>query len=421
MNHGKDSSRNLPRVLLLNPPAAKPVLRDYYCSTRPKTSYYWQPVDLLCLAAQLDKRARVLMVDAVTHGIPPKTLRKMVKAFAPHAIYCMVSTLTEQEDLALLKQLAGEKARIVIGGEAALNPNFFFEEYPVIDALALDFTAPELGDFLLEGRVSGRLRTRDQAPGPPPNGTEYSMGVTPHNTVDNALYKIPLWRGVFHSLLTDFGCPHRCSFCNSGLHSLGHKTRKVKEIGQELELLKRLEAKQIYLRDMTFGANKSHGHEVLDLLAGYPFTLRGYLRADQITPNFSKSLKRAGFAMAQIGVESPLPEARKAMGKNLGDEVFIKAFRQLHEQGIEAGAHFMVGFDQDHPLIARYCVDMAAKLGAAYCSINIYEHRLGARPILPADRVRRHWFSLHARAMMARYNAPRQARFLLTHLKKQAK
>ena len=30
------SIKSLPRVLLLNPPASSPVLRDYYCSTRPK-------------------------------------------------------------------------------------------------------------------------------------------------------------------------------------------------------------------------------------------------------------------------------------------------------------------------------------------------------------------------------------------------
>ena len=219
---------------------------------------------------------------------------------------------------------------------------------------------------------------------------------------------------MFHSLLTDFGCPHRCSFCNSGLDGLGYKTRSLPEIEKELNLLKTLEARQIYLRDMTFGAEPNRGKEVLDLLSRYSFVLRGYLRADQITPDFAKALKKGGFQTAQIGVESPYPLRRNAIGKNIPDEVYYRAFRLLHEQGIEAGAHFIIGFEDDPPLAAMDCLNMAKKLDAAYCSINVVQDRLGARPFLPADSLRRPWFKLHSQAAMALYNAPRQAGFLCT-------
>ena len=405
--------RSQPRILLLNPPASSPVLRDYYCSTRPKALYYWQPIDLLCLAARLKDRARLLMLDAIANRLSARQALKTIEAFSPDAIYCMVSARTFSQDMAFLKKVSNAKNRVVLGGEAALDPDFCFEAFPFVDALCLDFTAPELAGFLLEAKAFGRMRTRDRAPDPPPEGGEYSMGVTPHNLMDNALYKLPLWRGVFHSLLTDFGCPHRCSFCNSGKDSLGYKTRNLQEVQQELDLLKRLEARRIYLRDMTFGADRNHGLEVLGLLAAYPFTLRGYLRADQITRPFVKALKKAGFALAQIGVESPSFVTRNAMGKGIKNEVFYKAFRLLHEHGIEAGAHFVVGHAQDSSLIAADCICMARKIGAAYCSINIVEDRVGARPVLVSDSLRRPWFYAHAQVMMAMYNGPRQAHFLL--------
>lgn len=413
MNAGALAISSLPRVLLLNPPASSPVLRDYYCSTRPKANYYWQPIDLLCQAAQLGGRARFMILDAAAQQTPAKQARKIVQAYQPEAIYCLASTLSFQEDMVFLKKIANEKTRVILGGEAALDPDFPFEDFPFIDALALDFTAPELPEFILKGKASGPLRTRDRAPDPPPKGGEYSMGVTPHNLVDNALYKLPLWKGVFHSLLTDFGCPYKCSFCNSGLDGLGYKTRNLAEIEKELNLLKTLEARQIYLRDMTFGAELSRGMEVLNLLARYSFALRGYLRADQITPAFAKALKKGGFQMAQIGVESPSALTRQALGKNVSDEVFHQAFRLLQEQGIEAGAHFIIGFEEDPPLAAMDCLTMAKKLNAAYCSVNVIQDRLGARPNLLADPLRRPWFKLQSQAAMALYNAPKQANYLL--------
>ncbi|WP_028316094.1 B12-binding domain-containing radical SAM protein [Desulfatibacillum aliphaticivorans] len=414
MSAGTLDIGSLSRVLLLNPPASSPVLRDYYCSTRPKANYYWQPIDLLCLAAQLRGRARIMLLDAAAQQTPAKQVRKIIKAYQPEAVYCLASTLSFQEDMAFLQKIANEKTRVVIGGEAALAPDFPFEDFPFIDALALDFTAPELGEFILEGKASGRLRTRDRAPAPPPKGVEYSMGVPPHNLVDNALYKLPLWKGVFHSLLTDFGCPYKCSFCNSGLDGLGYKSRNLAEIEKELNLLKTLEARQIYLRDMTFGAELNRGMEVLNLLSRYSFALRGYLRADQVTPAFAKALKKGGFQMAQIGVESPSMIQRKALGKNISDEVFYQAFRLLREQGIEAGAHFIIGFEEDPPLAAMDCLTMAKKLNAAYCSINVIQDRLGARPNLLADSLRRPWFKLQSQAAMALYNAPKQAMFLFS-------
>jgi len=157
----------MPRVLLLNPPARRPVLRDYYCSTLPKAGYFWQPIDLLALGALLRGRADVRLNDACGERRSARRTEADVESFAPDTVFALVSTLTRDHDFAWLRRVAASGARVVIGGEVALDPRFDFDAHPGIAGLVLDFTASESADFLLGGPPRGRVRTREHEPAAP--------------------------------------------------------------------------------------------------------------------------------------------------------------------------------------------------------------------------------------------------------------
>ena len=402
------------KVLLLNPPSRKPVLRDYYCSTFPKANYYWHPIDLLSVAALLEGRAEIKIVDAIAFSLSRKRTLSLINEFDPDTIFALVSTITKSEDLNFIARLNNGQRRFVIGGEVALDPGFDFEKYPFIDGLLLDFTSKKAVDFLVGELPAGRIRTREQAPDGPVTNASYSIGVMPHAALAGGRYRLPLWRGDFYSLLTDFGCPFACRFCNSGKNSLGFKTRDIDEISKELEMLIQLGAKKLYLKDMTFGADKKHAESVLELLAPAKFSLRGYLRADLVTKEFAKKLKRAGFEIAQIGIESPSSETRRVLGKNIDNARITQAFRILHSEGIRAGVHFVLGFEEDSQGSIKMCLQMARDIDALYCSINIYRPRLGVKAINSKSGTRKALASLGAKICMLRYNAKQYLDFQLT-------
>lgn len=399
---------------MLNPPAprfTRAVLRDYYCSTYPKAGYYWHPIDLLAVAALLQKKGQIIIIDAVACGMNQRQVRQQVEEISPDAIFALVSSLTCQADLEFTETLVRDRERLVIGGEAALNPNFNFGAYPFVDGLLLDFTCRSAVEFLIGEAPAGRLRTRDHAPAEPVIGEKYSIGVVPHQQITRGEYRLPLWRGDFYSLLTDFGCPHDCPFCNSGKNSLGFKLRDLDELSEELKNLKQLNAHKIYLRDMTFGADPAHMESVLNLLTPYQFLLRGYMRADQITRDSAKRLKVAGFDMVQIGVERPTQAARRRLKKNISDDDLTETFRILREVKIKAGAHFVVGLAGDAPGVVRDCVQTAKHLQAAYCSINIYQHRLGTKSLPTCSAINQKRFSFCVNCAMKPYNFRSYLRF----------
>lgn len=388
------------RVLLLNPPFKKLILRDYYCSTYPKAGYYWQPIDLMSLWALLEKYAEIKALDAIVLGWSYKKTLEHIEAFNPVIIFALVAKLSQKEDLHFLKQLKKKHRRIVMGGEVALDQDFDFNKHDYIDTLLTDFTSTAVLEYCLDGTTRKRLTgSFDQT---------FSIGIMPHAKFEHPAYRLPLWKGRFYSLLTDFGCPFACRFCNT--NHLGYKTRDLQEIIAELQILDYKGAQQIYLRDMTFGAKQAHTTKVLDLLAGYHFHLRGYLRADQVgSPGFVDRLVKAGFKFAQIGIESPCEIERKNLGKPISNACIKAAFKMLQSKGIKVGAHFMVGFRDDPVDIFHQCTRMAQELSAAYCSINLYQVRLGAETLLSPTK------NLSQRAYLAMlcYNGPRYLKFLL--------
>lgn|GEM_PF-7110299 len=387
-----------PRVLLIDPPSQRPVLRDYYCSTRPKAGYRWHPVDLLALATRL--AGDVSILDCVSRRLDPSAARRRVEEIRPDCIVGLVSARTEAADLRFLEGL--DAPRLVLSGEVALDPAFDFAAHPNVAGLLLDFTAPEAADFVLGEPAAGRVRTPDHVPSAPPRGVEYRLG-----GVFPALagrYSLPLWQGGFASLLTDFGCTFACAFCNSGRHSIGHKLRALDEVDEEVAALAARGVRRLYLRDMTFGGVPGHTAQVLQMLARHDFALRAFLRADLVDDAMADGLAAGGLHLAQIGVEAPTAAGRQALGKQLADHALRAASERLRKRGIAVGLHFTVGAPGDDAGRADACRRYAGELGAAYCSINVLQQRHGCEPVhAPAQEASRRLHQAARRAMRA-YN-----------------
>ena len=377
------------RILLLNPPADRLVLRDYYCSTISKANYIWHPIDLLAQSGWLSRDHEVVVLDAVAERLADVEARGRIERANPDVVFALVSAATWTEDLRLLdglKQKLGFK--LVLSGEIFLdNPADIMENQLFIDAALLDFTSRDLqvmvgagfkpaptDIFNMAWRTGKGIEVRREKA-----SDTFAMPVPRHELFPMERYRMPWQRQhPFATVMTDFGCPFGCLFCNS--RAVGYATRNIENLREELDAIAAAGIRQLFIKDMTFGAVRRHALEVLNLMIhnNYGFTWNAYTRSDLLDEELVELMARAGCHLLQIGVESADERLLEQYGKGVNVEQTRRAFRILKKRGIDAGAHFILGLPGDTLEGMRKTVRLAMELDPVYASFNLAMPRLGA-------------------------------------------
>lgn len=377
------------KVLLLNPPSKRLVLRDYYCSTFSKASYLWHPVDLLAQTGRLWKRHEIKVLDAVALRMSGEQAEKVIEKIRPEAVLSLTSAGTWKEDFTFLERLKGKTSfRLFMSGEIFLeDAKNILEKYKFIDGALLNFIEEDFLKFLesdfspnpREIRSSvWRSGDKIEAQVNKAKGT-FSLPPMRHELFPLKHYRMPWQRyHPFASLLTDYGCPFYCKFCNS--RSIGYAIRRNEDIEEELDYIKSLGIKQLFIKDMTFGASRGHALEVLELMIrkNYGFAWNAYTRSDIVDEKLLALMKRAGCHLLQVGVESADEGLLKNYGKSITVQQTKDAFRIIKKHGIAVGAHFIFGLPGDTMEGIRKTVELALELDPVYASFNLAMPRLGA-------------------------------------------
>jgi anaerobic magnesium-protoporphyrin IX monomethyl ester cyclase len=411
------TGQGTPRVLLLNPPGDRFYLRDYYCSSISKSGYYWHPIDLLVLSGRLAEAGFTLSVmDAIAEGLPSELSRQRIRMWRPDIIVFLSSASSWRIDRPFLQQVAAETGARMIGcGEIFLGePNGLFRENRWLEAGIRDFTDPEILDSLRSGEpcpglvVRTAFHDRDESrqagsrgdrgnstPAGNNSGTEsgaperggrilkgqgpLSYGVPRHELFPMGKYRYPYHRHhPFASLLTAYGCPFHCRFCNSG--SLGFRLRDMGNISQELEYIRTLGFRQLFIKDMSFGGHREHSLEFCRLLSthGSAMNWNCYARLDSLDAPLLEAMSRAGCHLVQMGLETANPHVGRSMGKPLMQDKAEEVFRVCRRLGIRTGAHFVLGLPGETESGIRETVALARRLNPDYCSFNLFMPRHGS-------------------------------------------
>lgn len=151
------------------------------------------------------------------------------------------------------------------------------------------------------------------------------------------------------------GCPYTCTFCiNDGFSSLYeehggyYREQDVDRLVDEMaEKKERYNLTYVYLVAESFLTTRRSRIERFGKLynekVGLPFWVE--VRPESVKPDKVSVLTDIGCEGISVGVESGNVEMRKnLLGRNVSDEIIIRAFNTLRDSGIRVNANNIIGF-----------------------------------------------------------------------------
>ena len=365
----------------MNPPAPWPTLRDYYCSSTSKASYVWQPIDFVVQCGHLRDSCEIKVLDCALPGCRSEaSILSEVSRFDPEAVFALVGAANYPEDIHFIRRLQERvNAPVVLSGDMVqFDPQRVTEEHPWISCVLRDFTSPALKHFFIEGIPAGPQLWQSGDP----HELVVPIGTFDYPVPDHAIfaamgYRQPFLRGAFASILTNYGCPYKCTYCNSG--TLGFRTRELTNLGEELKAIRELGLRELFIKDMTFNAALDFTNKVLDMLIeedmGVGFICYG--RPDGLDEDLARKLKRAGCRLVMLGIETGDSGLMKEM-KGQSMSHVIDACEAMDRIGLSYGGHFLIGLPQEGEEQFEMTLTLARSIRARYASFNISTIRFGS-------------------------------------------
>ena len=279
------------------------------------------------------------------------------------------------------------QSRLIITGDVCRDlSGKIMAEAGFIDAILLDFSTDDVIKYLScgQGEIIPNIIYRH-------NGQIIS-GAETHQTgeFDAPLprwdlfyldkYSFPFSRKrKMASILTDFGCPFGCKFCS--INTLGFKLRPTDSVIKEIKLLKNLGIDELFMRDQSFGADKSRTLELCREITEQNLRISWscFARVDVIDEELIKAMKQAGLHTIIFGIESGNEEILRDYNKNISLEQMRNAAKLCRQHGVRAAGTFIIGLPGESRESILKTIKLAKDLKLDYASFNVAAPTFGSK------------------------------------------
>jgi radical SAM superfamily enzyme YgiQ (UPF0313 family) len=259
---------------------------------------------------------------------------------------------------------------VVLGGPSVSGCP---EYYPDADVLHLG----ELGDatdWLIE-----YLDTHD---GRPPRQLRFeTVERLPLAAFPTPAYSlIPLRDYFIASIQFSSGCPFTCEFCDiPALYGRNPRLKTPQQVLHELDTLRVGGALNVYFVDDNFIGNQKATLELLPHLVAWQQRHRYPIRfACEATLNIAKNervlalMREAGFDTVFCGIETPEPEALRAISKDQNLRLpVVDAVQRINRHGMEVVSGIILGLDTDGPDTPDHILEFIEASKIPVLTINV--------------------------------------------------
>ncbi len=376
------------RVLLLNPPADALYIRDQFCSHLSKGTYYWQPLDFLMLSGRLHAAGYdVRVVDAVAERLSVGQAHKRVRDFQPDAIVFFTgcdSVVADMQFIAVTKR-HGVQLAIGMGDNAREDSETLLETYPELDACLNDFVTHGLdaflrGDITTAHNMVVRNHTGYQRVPAPPHEPVFTIPSPRYELFPLRRYQMPFNRyHPYATTITSVWCPYSCNFCPFA--KTAYRVRDVDDTLKNLHAIRQMGIRQVHFADWTFGLDRGRTEQLLVALheARLGLTWSCLTRVDLVDRELLESMRRAGCATIEFGVESGSQRMLDLYQKKTTLEQITRTFRVAKEAKIATIATFIFGLPGETAASLQETLDLALEIDPTYCSFNMASPQPGTQ------------------------------------------
>jgi len=350
------------RVLLINPPSPEqmgtPLLGLQYVA-----------------AALLQKGCDVRVIDAAARysDRDSDAILESAREFAPDLIGFSLFTRWVWHAYQLSEQLAGSCRLLVAGGaHATVRPAETLDHgFDVAVIGEAEFTMPALVDYL-DG-----ARTLDSIPGIQFRGGEgppavansdldaLAMPFLAQDLFDPHWYNPSAESVIPGGMLASRGCPARCTFCANYVTGRKFRFRSPENVVAELNTWHARYGNVFFpFWDDALTADPRHLERLCQAFENLDFPLRwsAITRANMVTPDLLRLMKRAGCVAVNFGVESGDNAILRVIKKGLTTEQVIRSLGWAKDEGLTTAANFMLGFPQETPEALQRTLDFMQRI-----------------------------------------------------------
>ncbi len=155
-------------------------------------------------------------------------------------------------------------------------------------------------------------------------------------------------------ILTSRGCPARCTFCANVVTGRTFRHRSAENVIAEINAWhEHCGIDYFPVWDDAFTANP---HRLVELCAAmergirFTFSFGAITRANMVTRDLLRTMRRAGLLHVNFGVESGDDEILRAIKKGVRTDHVVRALEWAKEEGLVTACNFMLGFPQETPI-----------------------------------------------------------------------
>ena len=372
------------RVCFINPPVQpyRKIMRNFDCATESKGNYLYQPYDFLLMSSKIPKSWNLKFIDAIANCENFENINEQLVSFNPQVIVCAIAATNKTQDFDFLKNLKNmfSESYLFVFGDLFIDDSAVKEVESLVDGI---FTSPVMFDF----EILSKIETKSDFTASYHNGLRNNQFYkrsdlkNPNQIklrdVRHDLFKHPAYRWPFSTrfnyttIFTAWGCPYSCSYCI--LNKFPNYWRHYEEILDEMDYVKQLGIKEIYIGDRSFGLPLKN---ILSLLRGmierkFNFTWSTYFHPNQYTPELLDLMKKAGCRTIIVGIESKNIKSLKKFGRHVREDQFSSLIEHAKKINIEVCGDFIIGLPDESEEDINQTIQYSIDLEIDYASFNI--------------------------------------------------
>lgn len=323
---------------------------------------------LVCLAAVAqDVGAAVTIVEASSRNLSVEQTQKEILRFEPDVVGITATTagIVAAGELAQgLKQTRPEIINLIGGCHVTALPEETLQTFPGFGMAVTGEGEETLKEILihvdrgreaLQSLAGTAVREGEKIIVNPPRPLIRDLDELPHPAW-SCLEGFPrkfrpspsrIKRWPCASIVLTRGCPNQCTFCDRSV--FGNQCRAYSP-EYALNLMRELRyhygVKEILIEDDTFIVSNRRVQQLCDLIIAEDLDITWSClgRADRVSPELLRLMKKAGCWHISYGIESGDQDILKGMKKNLNLAQIKKAVQWSKEAGVYTKGFFMVGF-----------------------------------------------------------------------------